>query len=158
MSLNDGVALAISVGVCFAAAGIGTLSTLNGLRAWYPSLRKPTWNPPNALFGPVWTVLYLSMAVAVWLVWRAAVNPVPALALFAAQLALNVTWSVTFFGQRKVGGALVVIGVLWLMIAATIGAFWSVDPLAGLMLVPYLAWVTFASLLNAAIARLNSGS
>lgn len=153
--MNEWIALAISIGVCFAAAAIGSLSTIDALRSWYPALRKPTWNPPNAVFGPVWTVLYLAMAVAAWLVWRSGGDTVIALVFFAAQLVLNVLWSVVFFGRRSVNGAVVVIGLLWIALAATLGAFWSIDPLAGALLVPYLAWVTFASVLNLAIARLN---
>jgi len=153
--VNEWVALALSVALCFAAAGIGTLSTVDGLRAWYPSLRKPSWNPPNAVFGPVWTVLYVMMAVAAWLVWRAGDGTAVALGAFAVQLALNVLWSVVFFGRRDVRAAAVVIALLWVAIAVTMAAFWPISPLAAALLVPYLAWVTFASLLNLAIARLN---
>ena len=156
--VNEWLALAIAVGVCFGAAALGSWATFEGLRAWYPSLRKPSWNPPNAVFGPVWTVLYLAMAVAVWLVWRTGNDVAFAVALFAVQLALNVAWSVVFFGRRQLRGALAVIVALWFAIAATLVVFASIDALAAALLAPYLAWVTFASFLNAAIARLNPAS
>ena len=156
--MNEWLALAIAVGVCFGAAALGSWATFEGLRSWYPSLRKPSWNPPNAVFGPVWTVLYLAMAVAVWLVWRTGNDVAVAVALFAVQLALNVAWSVVFFGRRQVRVALAVIVALWFAIAATLVVFASIDALAGVLLAPYLAWVTFASFLNAAIARLNPAS
>lgn len=153
--MNEWVALAIAVLVCFGAAALGSWATVRGLRDWYPALRKPSWNPPNAVFGPVWTILYLAMAVAVWLVWRSGGDVTVALGLFALQLALNAAWSVVFFGQRNPRGGLVVIVGLWLAIAATLVVFLSIDPLAGALFIPYLAWVTFASVLNGAIARLN---
>ena len=149
------MALAIAVGVCFGAAALGSSATVRGLREWYPALRKPSWNPPNAVFGPVWTVLYLAMAVAVWLVWRSGSDVTVAVGLFAVQLALNVAWSAVFFGRRNPRGAFVVIVGLWLAITATLVVFASINTLAGALFVPYLAWVTFASLLNRAIARLN---
>ena len=88
--VNEWLALGIAVGTCFAAAAIGSWATVAGLREWYPLLRKPSWNPPNAVFGPVWTILYLAMAVAVWLVWRSGGDVAIALWLFASQLVLNV--------------------------------------------------------------------
>ncbi len=153
--MNEWLALAIAVLVCFGAAALGSWATVRGLREWYPALRKPSWNPPNAVFGPVWTILYLAMAAAVWLVWRSGGDVTVAMGLFALQLALNVAWSVVFFGQRNPRGGLVVIVGLWLAIAATLVVFASIDPLAGALFIPYLAWVTFASILNGAIARLN---
>jgi len=153
--VNEWLALAIAVGVCFGAAALGSWATVRGLREWYPALRKPSWNPPNAVFGPVWTVLYLTMAVAVWLVWRSGGDVTVAVGLFAVQLALNVAWSVVFFGRRNLRGGFAVIVGLWLAIAATLVVFASIDTLAGALFVPYLAWVTFASLLNGAIARIN---
>ena len=153
--MNEWLALVVAVLICFGAAALGSWATVRGLREWYPALRKPSWNPPNAVFGPVWTILYLAMAVAVWLVWRSGDDVTVALGLFALQLALNVAWSVVFFGQRNPRGGLVVIAGLWLAIAATLVVFLSIDPLAGALFIPYLAWVTFASVLNGAIARLN---
>lgn len=151
--MSDLIGLAVAVASCVAAAAIGGIVTGRSLRDWYPALRKPRWNPPNAVFGPVWSVLYLAMAVAAWLVWREA-GWSAALGIFAAQLAINVLWTVAFFGQRRPRDAVAVILALWVAIAATIAAFWPVSPLAAALLLPYLAWVTFASALNVAIARL----
>lgn len=155
---NDWLALGLAIGVCFGAAAVGSWATARGLREWYPSLRKPSWNPPNGIFGPVWTALYLAMAIAVWLVWRSGSDVALPFDLFGGQLVLNVAWSVVFFGRRQVRGALAVIVGLWISIAATLVAFASVDALAAALFVPYLAWVTFASFLNGAIARLNPAS
>jgi len=156
--VNEWLALGIAVGTCFGAAAIGSWATVAGLREWYPSLRKPSWNPPNAVFGPVWTLLYAAMAVAVWLVWRTGGDVAAPLWLFAVQLALNVAWSVVFFGRRQLRGAVAVIVGLWIAIAATLVVFASIDAVAAALLVPYLAWVTFAAFLNGAIARLNPAS
>lgn len=155
--LTDIAALGLFVLVCFAAAGIGGAFTAGSLGSWYVELKKPSWNPPNWIFGPVWTALYLSMAVAAWLVWRRAgwSGAAAALGLFALQLALNVAWSGLFFGLRNPGAASAGIVALWASILATLIAFWRVTPGAGLLMVPYLAWVTFASVLNLTIWRLN---
>jgi tryptophan-rich sensory protein len=143
--------------LCFAAAGIGSAVTTPKIDGWYADLVKPTWNPPNWSFGPVWTVLYLAMAVAAWLVWRQkgwSDAKLP-LSLFAVQLALNVLWSCLFFGLEKPGLAFAEILVLWAAIAATTAAFWHRSKLAGLSFLPYLGWVTFAAVLNFTIWRLN---
>ncbi len=151
--MNDLIALVIAVAVCLAAAGVGAYATVRSLGDWYIALPKPSWNPPNAVFGPVWTLLYLGMAVAVWLVWRMrdGGDVSSALAWFAVQLVLNVLWSVSFFGLRSPLAGLVVIVLLWYAILATILAFAPISLLAAAVLVPYLAWVTFATALNAAI-------
>jgi benzodiazapine receptor len=124
---------------------------------WYTSLRKPSWNPPNWIFGPVWTVLYATMAVAAWLVWKRGgfAGQRLALYLFLIQILLNALWSPLFFGMRNPGLAFVDIVLLWLAVLATVVAFWKTRPLTGALLVPYVAWVTFASVLNFAIWRLN---
>ena len=126
-------------------------------RTYFDALRKPPLTPPPAAFGPAWTTLYLLMAVAAWLVWRQGLDQQAALALgiFAAQLVLNALWSIIFFGRHRVGWALLEIALLWLTILATIVLFWRIRPLAGALLLPYLAWVTFAGYLNAGIWRLN---
>lgn len=158
--MSDLLALVVAILCCFAAAAIGGYATTRSLRTWYLALPKPSWNPPNAVFGPVWTVLYLVMGISVWLVWRARDEHDVALAIacFAAQLVLNVLWSVAFFGFRSPRGGLVVIVVLWLAIAATIAAFSQISVLGAAILVPYLLWVTFATALNAAILRRTAGS
>jgi tryptophan-rich sensory protein len=127
---------------------------------WYAGLRKPSWNPPNWIFGPVWTVLYATMAVAAWLVWKRGGFAAQrfALALFLMQLLLNALWSPLFFGLRDPGLAFADIVLLWLAVLATVVAFWKTRPLTGALLVPYLAWVTFASVLNFAMWRLNRES
>lgn len=124
---------------------------------WYADLAKPSWTPPGALFGPVWTLLYIMMAVAAWLVWRrrGTAGVGLALSLWVLQLVLNALWSWLFFGRQQIGLALVDIALLWLLIAATILAFRAVHRGAALLLVPYLAWVSFASALNWALWRLN---
>jgi benzodiazapine receptor len=150
-------ALAASLALCFAVAGLGGYWTSLGLGPWYIALRKPPWTPPNRVFGPVWTVLYAAMAVAAWLVWRrrGLVGVGLPLALFALQLALNLAWTGLFFALRRPGLAFGEIGLLWAAILATQGAFGRVSRVAGLLLIPYLAWVTFAAALNLAIWRLN---
>ena len=150
--------LIVLVFVCFAVAGVGSAFTTPRIAGWYAALAKPDWNPPNWVFGPVWSALYLAMAVAAWLVWRqggtaAAKGP---LTLFAVQLVLNLLWSCLFFGLKSPGLALVEIILLWAAIGATMVAVWFRSKAAGLLLSPYLAWVTFAAVLNAAIWRLNA--
>jgi translocator protein len=140
-----------------AIGGLSAVAAGGDFVAYYERLRKPPFTPPPAAFGPVWTALYLLMGVAAWLVWREGLSQRTALALglFAAQLALNFAWSLIFFGQHRIGAALIEIVVLWLTILATIVAFRSIRPLAGALLVPYLAWVSVATYLNAGIWRLN---
>lgn len=148
-----GVALAASA----VAQGLGGWFTSRSVTTWYPTLITPAWTPPGWVFGPVWTGLYLSMAVAAWLVWRerARVPVRTALTLYATQLVLNTAWSWLFFGLRDPGAGLVGIAALWLVLAATLGAFWRVRRLAGWLLVPYLAWVSYAASLSWAIWRFN---
>lgn len=122
--------------------------------AWYVSLVKPAWTPPNWLFAPVWTALYCAIAVAGWLAWRAE-GAGRAVAIWAVALALNAVWSWLFFGRHTIGGALIDIALLWLSIAAFIVSAWPQSRLAGALFVPYLAWVSFAAALNLAIWRLN---
>ena len=148
--------LAIFVVICFAAAGVGSLATSTSVGSWYPTLRRPSWNPPDWIFGPVWSSLYLCMAVAAWLVWRSgAVGTKYALLLFFVQLGLNVFWSVIFFGFRLPGQAFVEIVALWAAIVLTAAAFWRASALAGVLFLPYLVWVSFAAILNYTIWQLN---
>lgn len=155
---SDILGFSASLAACFAIAALGGYWSSLGLGPWYDALRKPDWTPPNWIFGPVWTMLYLAMAVAAWLVWRrrGLVGAKGALALYAFQLALNLAWSGLFFALKRPGLAFGEVVVLWLGIAATLAAFWKVDRVAGLLLAPYLAWVTFASCLNFAVWRLNA--
>ncbi len=158
LSVRDVLGLVVAIAVCFAIAWVGSRSSSAALPEWYGQLAKPSWTPPSWLFGPVWTVLYLSMAVAVWLVWRdRGLTGAPvAMALFVGQLVLNAAWSAIFFGLRMPGAAFVEIVALWLAILGTAWAFWRQVPAAGWLLVPYQAWVTFAAALNFAIWRLNA--
>jgi translocator protein len=149
------VALLLSLVICFTAAGIGSLATTPNIATWYAGLAKPTWNPPNWIFGPVWTFLYISMAVAAWLVWRQGGLWQWALALFAVQLVLNAAWSWLFFGFHLTGTAFIEIVALFAAIAATTIAFWPKSMAAGILMLPYLGWVAFASVLNFTIWRLN---
>lgn len=138
----------------FVAAAVGSLVPAG---AAYPQLRQPSWAPPAWLFGPVWSALFLMMGIAAALVWSAFGwrGARVALGLFVAQLAFNALWSLVFFGLGARGWAFAEILVLWSLILATLVAFWRRRPAAGALLVPYLAWVTFASVLNYAIWRLN---
>jgi len=124
---------------------------------WFAQLAKPSWNPPSWIFAPVWTFLYICMAVAAWLVWRrkglvAAANPI---ALWIVQLGLNSVWTWFFFGMHNPGLAFADIVALWLAIVATLVLFWRVSPAAGWLFVPYLAWVSFAAVLNFTLWRMN---
>ena len=149
--------LMISLAICFAAAGIGGAVTTPKIGTWYATLRKPAWNPPNWIFGPVWSALYFCMAVAAWFVWRQGgfLGAKVPLTLFGVQLLLNVLWSCIFFGLEKPGLAFGEVLLLWLAIAATMIVFWQRSMIAGILFVPYLAWVSFASFLNFTIWRLN---
>lgn len=149
------IALLAFLAVCFAVAGIGGAVTATSVGTWYPTLAKPAFTPPDRVFGPVWTVLYAMMALAAWLAWRRVGWRSWALLLFFAQLALNLLWSILFFGLQLVGLALVDIVVLVALIILTTIAFWRIDRRAGLLFVPYLLWVGYASALNGAIWRMN---
>lgn len=142
--------------ITFAAASIGAVASADA-GAFYAQLDRPPWAPPGWLFGPVWSLLYLSMGIAAWLVWRAQGirAAAPALLLYVAQLAVNALWSWLFFAWRQGALAFVEVLVLWLLIAATLIAFARVQRLAALLLLPYLAWVTFAGALNFAIWQRN---
>ncbi len=148
------MAAVISLLVTFSAAWFGSRFKPN---AWYQGLSKPSWNPPNAVFAPVWTVLYLLMAIAAWLVWKrdglsSAAMP---LTLFTVQLVLNAVWSWLFFGRHNIQAALIDLLLLWAFVLATIASFYAVEPLAAILLIPYLLWVSFAGSLNWTIWRLN---
>ena len=156
--LLDVVGLAVFVGVALLAGWVGSLATAPSIPTWYAGLEKPSFNPPNSIFPIVWTILYVMMAVAAWLVWRAPASPPQrraALVLYFVQLVVNVVWSFAFFGAQSPLGGLVVIAILLVAIVATILAFRRISGLAALLLLPYLAWVGFATILNAAIFSLN---
>ena len=155
---NDYLLLGASLILCIVAAVVGGIVTAASVQTWYQTIQKPSWNPPDGLFGPVWTILYLLMAVALWRVWRLGWGESGvrlAVTLFVLQLGLNVLWSFVFFGLRQPGWAFLEIVVLWGFILATLISFYRLERLAGVLLVPYLAWVTFATVLNGAVWRLN---
>ena len=145
--------------VSFAAAAIGAVASANA-GDFYGQLARPGWAPPASLFGPVWTVLYLMMGIAAWLVWwerrRAGARGMGgALSLFVVQLAANALWTWLFFAWRRGALASAEIVLLWILVAATIVAFWRIRLLAGALLVPYLLWVSYATALTIAVWRMN---
>lgn len=152
----DGYALIGFAAACFAAALPGGIFRA-GL--WYEELARPRWRPPNWVFGPAWLLLYTMIALAAWLVWRGAgfAGAPWAMAAFIIQLLLNAAWSALFFGARRLDLAFVDLAALWLSIVAMIVTYHPVSETAALMMVPYLAWVTFAGALNLAIWRMNRG-
>jgi tryptophan-rich sensory protein/uncharacterized protein YbjT (DUF2867 family) len=156
-SVSQWLVLALFVMICLGTAGLGAAWTNLSVGDWYVTLNKPSWNPPKWVFGPVWTTLYIMMAIAASLVWRdkgLADGWLPML-LFGVQLCLNAAWSALFFGMRNPGVAFADIVLLWFAILATIIAFGRISNLAALLLVPYLAWVSFATALNCSIWRMN---
>lgn len=155
--MKDALVLVAFLLLCFGVAGLGGYWTSASVGDWYLTLRKPSWNPPSWVFGPVWTILYAMMAVAVWIVWRhrGESGTHIALALFSVQLALNLAWSGLFFGLRNPLAGFIDIVALWLAIIATMIAFWRISTMAGVMFVPYLLWVSFAAALNLALWLMN---
>lgn len=151
------IGLLFSLVLCFGVAGIGGAWTAGEVSGWYQTLRRPAIAPPNWVFGPVWTLLYALMAIALWRAWLAAPSPDRswAIAIFIAQLALNLAWSWIFFRQHAIGVALAEVVVLWIAITASVVLFGRVAPVAAWLMAPYLAWVSFATALNAAFWRLN---
>jgi len=156
-AFQSAVRLMACIGVVALAAASGMLLGRPGDGGWYAALHKPSFTPPNRIFAPVWTLLYLMMAVAAWVVWTRGGFAARKfeLILFLVQLVLNAAWTPTFFGAHKIGAALAVIITLWAAILATLISFWRASPVAGALLVPYQLWVTFAAALNFAIWRLN---
>jgi translocator protein len=148
----------ISVLVPLAVGGISGWLTMPEIAGWYAGLNKPSFNPPNYLFGPVWTTLYALMGIAFFLIWKSnkdAAQKKKAMLLFGVQLVLNFFWSLIFFTGHQIGWALVEIIVMWLFILFTIFAFGKISSVAAWLLVPYICWVSFATLLNAALWQLN---
>lgn len=157
-SILPSFAFFTSLFLAFSAAFLGSYFTFGAISGWYADLVKPFLNPPNWIFAPVWTVLYTLMAVAAWRVWekrRKFEKTTSLLILYAAHLAVNSLWSITFFGLQLPGAALVVILLLLVMIFILMRSFYRIDKAAGLMFAPYFLWVLFASYLNASIFFLN---
>lgn len=160
---HPGVSTLVLLGFVLLAVGVGmggALTTSDAVTGWYADADKPFWTPPNIVFGPVWTALYLTMAVAAWLVWRRRheVDVRPALLAYFAQLLINAAWTPVFFGLYPVMGvaalwlAFAIIVALFLAVLFTILRFWPIHRFAAVLLMPYLAWIVYASSLNAAIA------
>jgi benzodiazapine receptor len=152
------IALVLWIALCVGGGAIVGFTSASGDTEWYRSLIKPAWNPPSWVFGPVWTTLYALMGIAAWRVWKKGgwAARSHALRLFLLQLAVNFSWSYVFFTFQRIELALMVIVTLWVLIGLTMYTFARVDRPAAWMLAPYLAWVTYAATLNAAIAVLNS--
>jgi translocator protein len=157
---RNGLKLVICIVVCLAVGGIGTIFTMGSIPTWYAGLAKVSWTPPNWVFAPIWTVLYLLMATAAWLLWRhgtARADIRFALITFLVQLILNFAWTPVFFGWHGVLSGLIIIVALWIVILITILRFWKISRLAGSLLIPYLCWITVATSLNAGVLVLNPG-
>jgi len=155
---TDFLFIPVFVCICLIAPLAGQLLSDPMPNEWYRQLNKPSFNPPNWLFGPVWTLLYISMGLAAWLVWRDRKNHQVAFPLvaFSIQLILNASWSPVFFGLHKLGLAFAVILALWLAVLLTTCTFFRVSRFAGWLMIPYLGWVSFATVLNWSLWRLNS--
>jgi benzodiazapine receptor len=156
--MRRAVGILVSVVVCELAGVIGTLFTTPSIPGWYAGLAKPPFNPPNWIFGPVWTVLYALMGLAAYLVYEKGFKRPEvkkATSVFAAQLLLNALWSIVFFGAHMILGAAVVIVLLWAMILATILLFRRISRATAYLLVPYILWVSFAAVLNVSLYVLN---
>jgi len=158
MKIGNIAKLIVAILICELAGIVGSVFTMPSIPAWYASLQKPGFSPPNWLFAPVWTTLFALMGVSLYLIWNKISKnkqAKKALVVFAVQLILNILWSVLFFGLRSPFYAFIEIVVLWIAIALTIFKFYKISKNAGLLLIPYLLWVTFATILNGYIWILN---
>jgi benzodiazapine receptor len=158
VSRRDIFKLVISIIACLAAGAIGSIFTQSAIPTWYATLEKPAFNPPNWLFAPAWTLLYIMMGIAAFLVWRKGLDNRQvriALIVFLVQLVLNALWSVAFFGLESPLYGVVVIAALWVAILFTVLRFYRISLAASVLMWPYLLWVTFAAVLNVSIWLLN---
>lgn len=155
--MNPLFAYGASFAVTFLAGWLGSIASIQA-RSFYESLDKPAWAPPAGVFGPVWTLLYLSMAIAAGMAINSAGMIRGAAVLFVIQLMLNALWSWTFFKWESGPASMVTIFALWILIIATMIGFWRINTISGAFMIPYLAWVTFASVLNGTIWKLNPGA
>jgi len=157
--LSDLLRLALSIAICQLAGFVGSIFTRTSVGTWYANLEKPSFTPPNWVFSPVWITLFVLMGIAAFLVWNKGLSDQRvkiALSIFAVQLILNVLWSVMFFGLRSPLAGLIEIAILWIAILLSILYFLKVSNIAGILLMPYILWVSFAAVLNASIWKLNS--
>lgn len=158
MRIKNIAALIISISLPFLAGLIGSIATYPSIPTWYAGLNKPFFNPPNWIFGPVWTMLYIFMGIAAFFVWQKRKenkDVIFALAIFALQLALNSSWSIVFFGMHQIFWAYLIIIALWAAILFCWGEFYLISKPAGWLFVPYVLWVSFATVLNGSIWMLN---
>jgi len=157
--MSNTLKLIIAIIIPVAVGAVSGFFTSSEIPGWYQTINKPTWNPPSWLFGPVWTTLYVMMGIALFLVWKSDASQSvkkTAIILFAAQLLLNFFWSFIFFNQHQIGWAVVEIITMWIFILLTIFAFAPISKIAAWLLVPYISWVSFATILNYTIWKLNS--
>ena len=158
MNKNKVVKLIVAILVCQLAGFVGSIFTSPAISGWYASIQKPLFNPPNWVFAPVWTTLFLLMGISLYLIWDKGLEKKDvklAVSVFGVQLALNIVWSFLFFGLQSPFLAFIEIVLLWIAILATIILFYRISKKAGLLLAPYLLWVSFAAFLNYSIWILN---
>ena len=158
MEKNELYRLILSIIICQMAGVIGSIFTAGSVTSWYPTLVKPSFSPPGFYIGLIWIVLFTLMGISLFLIWRDTPSNLAAriaLYFFAAQLIVNVLWSVAFFGMRSPISGLVVIAFLWVLILITIIKFWPINRTAALLLIPYIVWVSIAAYLNFSLWRLN---
>ncbi|MCX5748893.1 MAG: tryptophan-rich sensory protein [Candidatus Saganbacteria bacterium] len=158
MKLTDIFRLILSIAVCFLAGAIGSVFTYPNMPTWYANLNKPFFNPPNWIFGPVWTILYIMMGIALFLVWQKSIEDKaarPLLPLFLLQLALNSLWSIIFFGEHLLLWASIEIIILWCVILLFIIRSYRISKPASWLMVPYICWVSFAAILTISLKLLN---
>lgn len=158
MNIQTSLKLISAILISELAGVIGSLFTFSSIPTWYATIVRPSFSPPNWIFGPVWTTLFALMGIALFLVWQKGFSRKDvkvAVVLFAVQLLLNTCWSIIFFGAHNPGAAFIEIIFLWLAILVTIIAFFRISKWAGYLLLPYIAWVSFAAFLNYAIWTLN---
>ena len=154
----ESIKLIFSIAVCQAAGIIASIFTRESVGTWYKFINKPSFNPPDWLFGPVWIILYVLMGISLYLVWKKGIGfreVQYSLGIFLIQLVTNSLWSFVFFGSRSIGGGLIVITILWILILFTILSFYKISTISAFILIPYLLWVTYAAILNISIWQLN---
>jgi translocator protein len=158
LDMNNIFKLILSVIIPVAVGATSGFFTVTGVNSWYQTINIPSWNPPSRIFGPVWTILYVMMGIALFFVWKADIQgefKKKAITFFAVQLLLNFFWSIIFFDQHQIGWALAEMIVLWIFILFTIFAFARINTAAAWLLVPYISWVSFAAILNYTIWKIN---